>query len=464
MASRPGGLRALLANAVSAAGKSTEHGRLTDRLGTSRVLLGTVAALCVLSILTGHMTLAGAAIMLGGVSAILTIAKLGRRTEGERSAGGSSIRQSTIAPNTSPAASIWRQLVAALPEPMAIADPAGRLIAVNSAMLVLYPRLAVGAPVSNVVRHPELLDAMDDARTTGERQSVEIEDRVPVRRRLIATVTPLDAGSDPMGPAVALVIRDVSEEERLAQMRADFIANASHELRTPLASLRGFVETLQGPARNDEAARQRFLAIMATQAARMTRLIDDLLSLSRIEMRAHVPPKGTVDLNEVAAFVRQSLEPVAEAALIDVKLEVAPGDAIVRGDRDELVQVLQNLVHNAIRYGRDGGHVTVRVRDNGSIAGRPRVAVEVEDDGQGIPVEHLPRLTERFYRVSAAVSREKGGTGLGLAIVKNIVNRHRGELRIESEVGRGSTFTVLLDRIEPSQPNIVVSEHRLDMS
>jgi len=463
LASRPGGLKALLADALSAAGKTAEQGRFTDRLGTSRVLLGTVAALCVLSILTGHMTLAGAAIVLGGVSAVLMIAKLGRRTEGERSAGGSSIRPSTLAPGAL-SASLWRQLVAALPEPMAIADPVGRLIAVNPAMLVLYPRLAVGAPVSNVVRHPELLDAMDDARTTGERQTVEIEDRVPVRRRLIATVTPLDAGADPMGPAVALVVRDVSEEERLAQMRADFIANASHELRTPLASLRGFVETLQGPARNDEAARQRFLAIMATQAARMTRLIDDLLSLSRIEMRAHVPPNGTVDLNEVAAFVRQSLEPVAEAASIDVKLEAASGEAPVRGDRDELVQVLQNLVHNAIRYGRDGGHVTVRVRQDGAIAGRPRIAVEVEDDGQGIPAEHLPRLTERFYRVSAAVSREKGGTGLGLAIVKNIINRHRGELRIESEVGRGSTFTVLLDRIEPAQSRNTVPKQNIELS
>jgi two-component system phosphate regulon sensor histidine kinase PhoR len=317
-------------------------------------------------------------------------------------------------------------------------------------LLVLFPRLVVGAPVSNVVRHPELLDAMDDARTTSERQTVEIEDRVPVRRRLIATVTPLDAGSDPSGPSIALVIRDVSEEERLAQMRADFIANASHELRTPLASLRGFVETLQGPARNDEAARQRFLAIMATQAARMTRLIDDLLSLSRIEMRAHVPPQGVVDLNEVVGFVRQSLEPVAEAASIDVKLSMSSGAATVRGDRDELVQVFQNLIHNAIRYGREGGHVHVRVLDDRTIAGRPRISVAVEDNGQGIPAEHLPRLTERFYRVSAAVSREKGGTGLGLAIVKNIINRHRGELRIESEVGRGSTFTVSMDRAEPA--------------
>lgn len=449
MATRPGRFRALLAEAAGVAGLGAQSGRFANRLGRSRVLLGTVASLCVLGILTGQMTLAGAALVLGGFFAVLAVKWYGSRSESELSSGGAPGRRMAVA-SAAPAASIWRQLVAALPEPMAIADPAGRLIAVNPPMLVLFPRLVVGAPVSNVVRHPELLDAMDDARTTSERQTVEIEDRVPVRRRLIATVTPLDAGSDPSGPSIALVIRDVSEEERLAQMRADFIANASHELRTPLASLRGFVETLQGPARNDEAARQRFLAIMATQAARMTRLIDDLLSLSRIEMRAHVPPQGVVDLNEVVGFVRQSLEPVAEAASIDVKLSMSSGAATVRGDRDELVQVFQNLIHNAIRYGREGGHVHVRVLDDRTIAGRPRISVAVEDDGQGIPAEHLPRLTERFYRVSAAVSREKGGTGLGLAIVKNIINRHRGELRIESEVGRGSTFTVSMDRAEPA--------------
>ena len=181
----------------------------------------------------------------------------------------------------------------------------------------------------------------------------------------------------------------------------------------------------------------------------MTRLIDDLLSLSRIEMRAHVQPRGEVELNEVAGFVAQSLEPVAKGLGATIHLEAGAPPMLVRGDRDELVQVVTNLVHNAIKYGKEGGRVVIRSGDEpGQGIGRSQVNLSISDDGPGIAPEHLPRLTERFYRVNAAVSREKGGTGLGLAIVKNIVNRHRGELRIESEVGKGSTFTVVLDRLK----------------
>jgi two-component system phosphate regulon sensor histidine kinase PhoR len=242
----------------------------------------------------------------------------------------------------------------------------------------------------------------------------------------------------------------LTEQDRLAQMRADFIANASHELRTPLASLRAFVETLQGPARDDVNARTRFLTLMAHQAERMTRLIDDLLSLSRVEMRVHLPPRGIVELNETAQYVFQSLEPVAEAA--KVKLSLARGDAArIRGDREEIVQVLQNLIQNAIKYGREDGTIEVRIgRDAARGVGDARVWVSVADNGPGIAPEHLPRLTERFYRVNAASSREKGGTGLGLAIVKHIMNRHRGELRISSRLGAGSTFTASFEELGTS--------------
>jgi two-component system phosphate regulon sensor histidine kinase PhoR len=220
------------------------------------------------------------------------------------------------------------------------------------------------------------------------------------------------------------------------------VANASHELRTPLASLRGFVETLQGPAREDAAARERFLGIMAAQAERMTRLIDDLLSLSRVELRAHLPPRGIVELNEAAAYVAQTLEPLAKGAGTRLALQPLDGPARIQGDRDEIVQVLQNLVHNAIKYGRENGTVTIDIaRENG------RVAVAVADDGPGIAAQHLPRLTERFYRVNVASSREKGGTGLGLAIVKHVLARHRGDLRIASRVGEGSTFTVVFPEL-----------------
>jgi two-component system phosphate regulon sensor histidine kinase PhoR len=184
---------------------------------------------------------------------------------------------------------------------------------------------------------------------------------------------------------------------------------------------------------------------MAAQAQRMNRILDDLLSLSRIEMRAHLKPEGTVELGELIAHVLRGLEPLAQQADITLKY-VSLTDAVhVRGDRDELEQVLQNLVHNAIKYGRSGGTVDVTIAQRGAQRpGRTLVAITVADDGPGIPPEHLPRLTERFYRVDTARSREKGGTGLGLAIVKHILNRHKGELEITSEIGRGSQFTVIL--------------------
>jgi two-component system phosphate regulon sensor histidine kinase PhoR len=278
---------------------------------------------------------------------------------------------------------------------------------------------------------------------------VDLFERVPVERRISATVSRLGGRDGRRNlPLLLISFRDLTEQDKLAQMRADFIANASHELRTPLASLRGFVETLQGPARDDPEARSRFLSIMSSQANRMTRLIDDLLSLSRVEMRVHLPPRGILDLNEVATYVAQALEPLAAASKVKVVVTKSEGAVRIRGDRDEIVQVLQNLVHNAIKYGREGGRVEIavsRVLDGSPPV--PRVLIAVADDGPGIAPEHLPRLTERFYRANAQTSRDKGGTGLGLAIVKHIVIRHRGELRISSVVGKGSTFSILFDEL-----------------
>ena len=261
-----------------------------------------------------------------------------------------------------------------------------------------------------------------------------------------ATITRIVAQGGTRGlPAILITFRDQTTTDKLAQMRADFIANASHELRTPLASLRGFVETLQGPARDDPAAREKFLNIMASQAARMTRLIDDLLSLSRVEMKVHLRPTAIVDLNDIAGYVAQTLEPLAEGSQSSITVHALDTPARIRGDREELVQVLLNLAHNALKYGREGGRVDIRLARE---PGKPnRISVAVSDDGPGIAPEHLPRLTERFYRANVATSREKGGTGLGLAIVKHIVNRHRGDLRITSRVGQGSTFTVLFDEL-----------------
>jgi two-component system phosphate regulon sensor histidine kinase PhoR len=295
-------------------------------------------------------------------------------------------------------------------------------------------------------RDPELLAAVDQALVSGATCSVELHERVPVERRLLATVAPLDpsrSGAD--GPALLISFRDLSEQDRLARMRADFVANASHELRTPLASLRGFVETLQGAAKDDAQARERFLKVMGEQAERMTRLVDDLLSLSRVEMREHLTPAERVDLNEAVAHVIQSLQPIAGQAGTMSEFRRLGEPAVIRGDSDEIVQMFQNLVQNAIKYGKPGGRIHVQIAREPAGGGRPaRFVASVTDDGPGIAPQHLPRLTERFYRVSVAASREKGGTGLGLAIVKHILNRHRGELNVTSRVGHGSTFAVTL--------------------
>ena len=234
-----------------------------------------------------------------------------------------------------------------------------------------------------------------------------------------------------------LSFRDLTEAHRLERMRSDFIANASHELRTPLASLSGFIETLRGPARNDAVARDNFLEIMQKQAERMARLIDDLLSLSRIEMKAHIAVKDQVDLTIVLNHVVDTLRPLATNLDIEIERHIDPGPVMVLGDRDELTQVFQNLLENACKYGQSGKKVVVELKNNGE-----GIKATIQDFGPGIPEEHIPRLTERFYRVNIETSRAQKGTGLGLAIVKHILTRHRARLVVRSRVGEGSSFTV----------------------
>lgn len=234
------------------------------------------------------------------------------------------------------------------------------------------------------------------------------------------------------------------------RMRTDFVANASHELRTPLASLMGFIETMQGPARGDEAARTQFLAIMLDQAQRMARLIDDLLSLSRLEMRAHVAPDGDVDLGGTIAHVVDTLKPMANDLGVEIELTLPDTSVTVTGDIDELIQVFSNLIENACKYGQTGKRVLITVADTGEIG----THVTIQDFGPGIAKEHVPRLTERFYRVDVETSRTKKGTGLGLAIVKHILARHRARLVVRSTPGEGSVFTVKFNRIESGKSSL----------
>jgi two-component system phosphate regulon sensor histidine kinase PhoR len=328
--------------------------------------------------------------------------------------------------------------LAVLDTPVFIVDKNASVLFQNGAAERAFGQLPPGAHISARLRSPGLLDVIRETITTGQPNQVEHSERFPSERVFIVRIARADMGEGAGPPFYILSFRDVSELRRIDRMRSDFVANASHELRTPLASLRGFIETMQGPARSDPKAQERFLAIMLDQATRMSRLVDDLMSLSRLELRANIAPDQKVDLVPVIGHVRDALLPLADELDVTITLHLPDHPAEVQGDRDELVQVFQNLVENACKYGQEGKVVDVWLRAE---TGKP-VEVSVIDKGPGIPAEHVPRLTERFYRVSVADSRSKKGTGLGLAIVKHILTRHRARLIIKSELGSGTDFTV----------------------
>ena len=331
-----------------------------------------------------------------------------------------------------------------LPDPALILDDAAILLQGNAQAGEVLGGLRIGEHISRTTRNPELAAAIANARQPGSRELFELVLHSPIERRLEGVATRLATNAKAANAATVLVIlQDLSERDALSRMRVEFVANASHELRTPLAALTGFIETLAGPAKSDVAAQQRFLAIMAEQAARMSRLVDDLLALSRVEMRAHLAPTTIADLNHVAASAIELVKPEAIKNAISLILQPLATAARIRGDHDELVQAVQNLVHNAIKYGRPAGTIVVSVADaDNRDELHSFLKLSVADDGPGIAPEHVPRLTERFYRVSTAASHETGGTGLGLAIVKHIVTRHHGTIDIASKVGAGATFTL----------------------
>ena len=340
-------------------------------------------------------------------------------------------------------------VIAAVPDPLILLDERRRIVRANTAAAALVGGLSPPCDLATVLRNPAVLTAADAVLRGDPARIVEFTLTVPVERQLRARFARVDRLT--LDGAVAVVtLHDVTELKRAEQMRADFIANASHELRTPLATLTGFIETLRGPARDDAEAHERFLAIMGGQATRMTRLVEDLLSLSRIELNEHVLPQGRVAVAPLLQQLAETLELRAGARDMRIVMTLPPDLPDVQGDRDELAQLFQNLLDNAIKYGRPGTEISVGAETSRRPAaigerGLPAlVAITVRDRGEGIAREHLPRLTERFYRVDTARSREMGGTGLGLAIVKHIVNRHRGFLEIDSAPGEGSVFAVLL--------------------
>ena len=363
-------------------------------------------------------------------------------------AAGVEVTQSILSTGEPPVPRLGDPLIeavlAGLPDPVVALDHRGDVVALNAQAGAIAPALRHGEPVSLGLRVPEVLDAIRRARASGTAQRVEFFQRVPVDRWYEAIVTPiLSAGLVPKPGLVLLAFHDLTPLRRVEEMRADFVANASHELRTPLAALSGFIDTLQGAARDDPAARERFLAIMQAQANRMARLIDDLLSLSRIELNAHLRPDKEVDLVAILRQVVDGLQTLARDRDVEVKMTAPSGSLLVLGDRDELIRVFENLVENALKYAASGKRVEITLAVGEGADGK-EVYVAVRDHGPGIAPEHLPRLTERFYRVDVSESRAQGGTGLGLALAKHILNRHGGRLTIESVLGRGATFTAHL--------------------
>ena len=353
----------------------------------------------------------------------------------------------------SPLTADAKALLDTSPDACIVISDDATILWVNRAAREQMGIVSIGSPISFALRVPELVRAVERARRSGLSERARWAEKVPTRRYYEAFIAPLMLGGegDERERVMTVYVHDLSEQQRLERMREDFVANASHELRTPLASLTGMIETLQGPARDDAKTREQFLALMREQADRMKRLTDSLLSLSRIEMRSHVRPTDIIDCAEITRYAVEMTRAIADDAEVTMELAIAEDVLPIRGDSDEIVQVMNNLIENAIKYGNEGGRVLVSATREDTVSG-PVAAMAVQDFGKGIPPEHVPRLTERFYRVDIEESRARRGTGLGLAIVKHIINRHRGRLTVRSQLGAGSTFTVRIPLAETELP------------
>lgn len=346
-------------------------------------------------------------------------------------------------------ASSAETVLESLPQPLILLNADRQIVRTTAGAREIMGDAVAGRDLSSILRAPEVLEAVDRVLGGGDDEGIEFDIEFPTAMSISARIQSL---SEPAvdGLAVVVALFDVTEIRQVQKMRTDFVANASHELRTPLAVLGGSIKTLKGPARGDEEGQLKFLDMMEQHTSRMTRLIDDLLSLSRIELSENTRPEGEIDLSDILTNVSTMLEVAAARRHIDIVLEPGLGDHRITGDAVEIEQLFQNLVDNAVKYSDEHSAVRIVTREARNPFGMPGaeesqyIEVSIADRGPGISPEHLPRLTERFYRVDAARSREMGGTGLGLAIVKHIVSRHRGRLDVKSVEGEGSTFTVYL--------------------
>lgn len=333
----------------------------------------------------------------------------------------------------------------ALSDPVLQVDAQGRITLANAAAQDQFGSGLEGQYFARAIREPEALACVDRVLSGQKASEVIVSRNLPVRAMLKIRAVRLRRVKSLAARAV-VTVTDVSHVYEAEQMRSDFVANVSHELRSPLTSMVSIIETLTGSARDDAGARERFLHVMQREASRMNRLIDDLLSLSTVEVNAHVRPTGTVDMVKLIRQIVNTIESRQDRDHVPIRLELPDSSTPIPGDEDELTQVFHNLIENAKKYARSDAPITISMRTFEEAAGFQDAvqSISVRDRGPGIAPEHIPRLTERFYRVDAGRSRDQGGTGLGLAIVKHIVNRHRGRLLIESEVDIGSTFTVHL--------------------
>jgi two-component system, OmpR family, phosphate regulon sensor histidine kinase PhoR len=404
-----------------------------DRLRRARFILAVAAiillALAAVDILSLMQSLAGFAIVI--IAMLIPF-------EGEATAAGAAAYKD----RASQSEWLLESIISGVPEAMIALDRECRIVAWNAAAQKITLPLVRGAPLSLSLRNPDVIEAARRAVRSGRPETAEFYERTPVDRwteaQLMPIAVPESSGDE--RELVLLTLHDLTPLRRVEEVRSDFIANASHELRTPLASLAGFIETLQGSARDDPKARDKFLGIMNEQATRMARMIDDLLSLSRVELKEHVPPEQRVNLTDIVRQVSNSLLPLAQERKVEIKTNFPSEPMLILGDHDELMRVFENLIDNALKYGASGKRVDISL----SLAPEGDAVADVRDYGQGIASKHLPRLTERFYRGDVSESRAMGGTGLGLALVKHIINRHRGKLAIDSTPGKGATFSVRL--------------------
>ncbi|MBB5044329.1 phosphate regulon sensor histidine kinase PhoR [Shinella fusca] len=413
----------------------TVFGWLAAQLWGERVLIASAVFVGFMMWLSGmHLGWASFAVLLLVIAGLLRVER--RAAEAEQRAAV----PVAAAPAEPDRAAEERMAIAAvlgaLDAPALLLSASEAVLLQNRAAEAVFGPIPRNGDLAGRIRAPGILDMVREAIASGQPRETEHAERLPSETVHVVRIAPL---ADRRGePLWLLTFRDVSQARRIERMRSDFVANASHELRTPLASLRGFIETLQGPAKNDLKAQERFLAIMHEQATRMSRLVDDLLSLSRLELRSNLAPDQTVDLVPLLGHVRDSLQPLAGDLGVEVALHLPDRPVTVNGDRDELVQVFENLIENACKYGQEGKRVDIVLTGGGEAP----VELSVTDYGPGIPPEHVPRITERFYRVNVEASRSRKGTGLGLAIVKHILTRHKARLVVKSELGKGTVFTV----------------------